>query len=83
MKYKIILYLEKVVYSSDNIGRNFSLSFRLDDKTKDINVALSNGQTRLDVSVSKIFLIWLSFTFIIHNYICEKLHWQLVQMWLL
>jgi hypothetical protein len=44
---------------------------------------LSNGQTRLDVSVSKIFLIWLSFTFIIHNYICEKLHWQLAQMWLL
>lgn len=46
MKYKSILYLKKVVYSGDNIGRNFSLSFRLDDKTKDINVALSNGQTK-------------------------------------
>ena len=46
MKYKSILYLKKVIYSGENIGRNFSLSFQLDDKTKIINMTLVNGQTR-------------------------------------
>lgn len=46
MKYKSILYLKKVIYSGENIGRNFSLSFQLDDQTKNINMALVNGQTR-------------------------------------
>lgn len=46
MKYKSVIYLKKIVYSGDNIGRNFKLSFQLDDQSRVLNITLVNGQTR-------------------------------------
>lgn len=46
MKYKSVIYLKKIIYSGDNIGRNFNLSFQLDNQSRVLNITLVNGQTR-------------------------------------
>ena len=46
MKYISVIYLKKIIYSGDNIGRNFKLSFQLDDQSRVLNITLVNGQTR-------------------------------------